>query len=353
MTTAANTTAPEPTPGWVVAVLGVLLLPLAAGAFILSFEQLWPVMLLGGWSAATAWLGPVVLDITASSGAVMHVVSSDAAVRRWGLGLLLGGTVLSIAGNLAGHNIKTSPGGASRATLPPEMTGWSLPGQWQPVVVALSIAAPTAVAVLVHAFGAVFKAWLATRLATRSASDSTTARRAVPTRLDPTAVADLLPTHSAIRPDSQAESVPDPTLADPTRPASDPVSDLHESDESATRPDPTGQQASDPTAHPTDSRAADPTDPTPTRPLAPDSDPTESADPIPQPTTRPDSESATDPTDPELDRLVKRARELVQSGEIRPTADAIRPALGVGQAKAREIRDILKNDQRHGLRAVS
>lgn len=78
--TAPHTT---PTPGWLVAVLGALLLPLAGGAFVLSFEQQLPVMMLGGWGPRTAPLGPVVLDLAASAGAVMHVVARDRQVRAW------------------------------------------------------------------------------------------------------------------------------------------------------------------------------------------------------------------------------------------------------------------------------
>lgn len=363
MTTAADTQT-EPMPGWVVAVLGALLLPLAAGAFVLSFEQLWPVMVLGGWSTSTAWLGPIVLDITAAAGAVMHVVGNDRSVKNWGLALLLLATVLSITGNLAGHNIATTPGGASRAQLPPEMTGWNLPDSWQPVVLALSIAAPTFVAVLVHAFGSILKAWLATRLATADStrSDSTDTESAQPTGPDP------LPTpaansHPIVRPTADRPDLtglPDPQSTDPTRPVSDSTADLHKSDESAHPTDPTEQVATRPDSQSTSAptAVAARTDRHPTRP---ESDPTapDFNHPTLDPTeTRPkshptDSESATRPTDSEFDDLVARARKLVESGEIRPTADAIRPALGVGQAKAREIRDALKNDQRHGLRAVS
>jgi hypothetical protein len=44
---------------------------------------------------------------------------------------------------------------------------------------------------------------------------------------------------------------------------------------------------------------------------------------------------------------------LVESGELRLTAEAIRVTLRVGQERAKKIRDALKHDQRHGLRAVS
>lgn len=373
-----TTTTAEPTPGWVVAVLGALLLPLAAGAFILSFVQLLPVMLFGGWGTSTAWLGPVVLDVTAAAGAVMHVVSHDRAVRGWGLGLLVGATLLSIAGNLAGHAIRTADH-TPRVDMPDHMAGWVLPQSGQYVVTALSVAVPLAVAALVHAFGAVLTAWLSTRPEADShptrlpAADPTPVGSdptadptghptpvAVGTRPDPTPAPDPHPTAVLDRPDPTAESAsesgadPDPT--DPTRPAPDSGADLRESGESATRPDPTR----DPTPHPTGAGVGYPTDPTATRPdspdrpdSAPDSDPTESGDPTPDPTTRPDPQSGADPADDELTRLVEQARRLVESGQIRPTADAIRPALGVGSARAREIRDALKREQRHGLRAVS
>lgn len=365
MTTAVNNTT-EATPGWMVAVLAASLLPLAAAAFVLSFEQLWPVMLLGGWSTSTAWLGPVMLDVTAAAGAVMHVVSTDRGAKNWGLGLLLGATLLSIAGNLAGHNIATAPGGATRAQLPPEMAGWSLPDRWQPVVLALSIAAPTFVAVLVHAFGAILKAWLSTRPARRSdpadSIDDPTATRLDPTESalsDPTPTADPTRPDQSDRPDPATDSRPDSS----TRPASDPTADLHKSAESDTRPDPTAApeptQPVDPTAHPTADPTpveSDPTDrPTSQPTTRPAPDPTESDHPT-QPTdpTRPtDPTLSADRPDPTDSDLVARARRLVESGEIRLTADAIRPALGVGQAKAREIRDALKHEQRHGLRAVS
>lgn len=368
MTTAApGAETPQPTPGWMVAVLGALLLPLAAGAFILSFEQLLPVMLLGGWSTGTAWIGPIVLDITAAVGAVMHVVSADRGVKTWGLGLLVSATVLSIFGNLAGHNIAI-PGGRTRANLPREMTGWTLPTNWQPVVLALSIAAPTFVAVIVHAFGAVLKAWLATRPAADPTAAIDPTHIAIATRPDPTsgtesasdsARPDPTPTRlrSAVRPDPAVQSGTDSARLDPARLVSDSDRDLRKSDESGTRPDSTGQRSTRPDPRPT----ADPTgavtrpDSNPTQPTdstRPASDPTGQADPTPAPTEVP-----SDPTRPDLESdladLVARARQLVESGEIRPTADAIRPALGVGQAKAREIRDALKNEQRPGLRAVS
>jgi len=387
------TAAVEPTPGWVVAVLGVLLLPLAAGAFILSFVQLLPVMLFGGWDSATAWLGPVVLDVTAAAGAVMHVVSRDPRVRRWGLGLLAGGTLLSIAGNLAGHAIRT-PDGRPRVALPEHMTGWTLPGPWQAVVVLLSIAVPASVAVLTHAFGAVLTAWLETRPAAVAdptllvAADPTPADRQptgdpagrpaagpVGTRPDPTAAPDPGPTRPADRPDPTGGSAPDPTPVGSTRPAADSGPDLRESGEWGTRPDPTDPPTAHPTGDPTGPAVGYPTDPTRTRPTRPDSpdpapdsaadsaadpapdrpdpQPTGSDHPTPDPTTRPDSESGADPTDPELTRLVARAREEVESGRIRPTAEGIRVALRVGSARAKQIRDALKHDQRHGLRAVS
>ncbi|GHH57677.1 hypothetical protein [Lentzea cavernae] len=368
MTTPAATA--EPTPGWMVAVLGASLLPLAAAAFVLSFEQLWPVMLLGGWSTSTAWLGPVMLDVTAAAGAVMHVVSTDRGAKNWGLGLLLGATLLSIAGNLAGHNIATAPGGATRAQLPPDMAGWSLPDSWQPVVLALSIAAPTFVAVLVHAFGAVLKAWLSTRPATRSDSVESIEDPTV-TRLDPTesAPSDPPPTADPTRPDhlDRPDPVADTRPIAPTRLTPDPTADLRQSAESDTRPDQTDApdqlRPADPTDDPTPAAADSAPQPTdrPDRPVAqptsrPAPDPTESDDP-----TRPtDSAAPTDRApaatyspDSDLADLIARARRLVESGEIRLTADAIRPALGVGQAKAREIRDALKDEQRHGLRAVS
>lgn len=378
MTTADTPT--EPTPGWVVAVLGVLLLPLAVAAFTLSFVQLLPVMLFGGWDTSTAWLGPVVLDVTAVAGAVMHVVSLDPKVRAWGLGLLAGGTVLSIAGNLAGHSIRT-PGNGARVPLPQNMTGWTLPEGYQWVLIALSVAVPLAVAVLVHAFGAVLTAWLTTQPASDSGSvrpDSTHPTLAVAdptllsdsTRLDPTRASDSDPTVEPTGPDpvgqSGAEPQPTDPTPDPTRLASESTADLRESGESGTRPDSDSHPTPDPTADPTDLRVGYPTDPTGTRPdpanrpdSGPDSRPTESADPTLQPpdptrpATRPDSESGADPTDPELTRLVARARELIESGQAKPTVDSLRPALSIGQAKAREVRDALKHNQRHGLRAVS
>jgi hypothetical protein len=55
-----------------------------------------------------------------------------------------------------------------------------------------------------------------------------------------------------------------------------------------------------------------------------------------------------------LARLVAEARTRLAAGEIRLTADSIRPALRVGQARAKQIRDVLKHERdRHGLRAVS
>jgi hypothetical protein len=357
---------PEPTPGWVVAVLGVLLLPLAAGAFILSFVQLLPVMLFGGWDSSTAWLGPVVLDVTAAAGAVMHVVSRDRQVRAWGLGLLAGGTALSIAGNLAGHAI-TTPGAGARVPLPEHMAGWALPAAWQWVVAALSVAVPLSVAVLVHAFGAVLTAWLTTRPAAAgesAAADSSHPTRAAadptpladPTRPDPTRAPDSTVAAQPIGPDSVGQSGADPLPTDPTRLASDSGADLRESGESGAESDPTDHPTPQPTADPTRPGVGYPTDPTATRPDSsdrPDSQPTGSADPTPDPTARPDSEPATDPADDELTRLVEQARELVESGRIRPTADAIRVALEVGQKRSREIRDALKDNHRHGLRAVS
>lgn len=379
MTTAATPT--DPTPGWVVAVLGVLLLPLAAGAFILSFVQLLPVMLFGGWDTSTAWLGPVVLDVTAAAGAVMHVVSRDKAVKNWGLGLLIGATLLSIAGNLAGHAIRTADN-RPRVRMPEHMSGWVLPEVGQYVVTALSVAVPLAVAALVHAFGAVLTAWLTTRPASDSESartDSTHPTVLVvdptplpdSTRPDPTAAPDGNPTAQPTRSDLVGQSGADPqptrSTSDPTRLASDSTADLRESGESGARPDSGSHPTPDPTADPTDPRVGYPTDPTGTRPdptdrpdSGPDSHPTESADSTPQstsdptrPATRPDSESGADPTDPELTRLVERARELVESGELRLTAEAIRVTLRVGQERAKKIRDALKRDQRHGLRAVS
>ncbi|MBP2341090.1 hypothetical protein JOF41_007344 [Saccharothrix coeruleofusca] len=154
-------TAPRPPELWTVITMAVILIPLAACAFVLSFQMLHPVMLLAGWSAGTAWLGPVLIDLAAGAGALMMMVLRGTA-WRFGLGLLSASTALSIVGNLAGHNIERADGSHS-ADFPPELVGARLPEDWQWVVVLLSIAAPVFVAVLVHAFAEVLMSYLAAR----------------------------------------------------------------------------------------------------------------------------------------------------------------------------------------------
>lgn len=333
MTTAdPGTDASQATPGWMVAVLGMLLLPLAAGAFILSFEQAWPVMLLGGWSAATAWLGPVVLDITSAAGAVMHVVGRDRSVRGWGLTLLLGGTALSIMVNVAGHNIQTA--GGARTQLPPEMAGWTLPEEWQPVNFFVSIAVPISVAMLVHAFGSVFKAWLATR-STSSAID---------------------PIQSIACSNCSIEHEPAKPI-ELTRSTHDPSADQPESD----RIDPTRSTRSDSI----DPASADPIEPESTdrpdsieltRPIRSDSiDPVDPplADPIePTPPRRSDQSDSTETIDP-IEVLVLDAQRAIDSGRLdrQPSAEAIRTTLRIAPKRARLVRDRLRGDE-CTLRAV-
>lgn len=369
MTTADPSTTGH-TPAWAVVVMGMLLLPLAGLGFALSFQMMLPVMVIAGWSVAIAWGGPVLVDLAAASGALMQMVSRDTTTRRWGTGVLGFSTLLSIAMNLAGHSVKRP-----RGDLPGQFAGMTLPGGWQWVVMLMSIATPLFIAVLVHAFGHVLMAYLATRptavadptrLPTARPADPTghptrlPTRPAVATRPDPTPVVATRPTEVAGRPDPTRRPASDPTVSDPTRLGPDSGADLQEPVGSDSRSDLTGQPATHPTPDPTDPRVGHPTGTRPTAPDRPDSPPTRPADPTPDstaarpdPTDSPDQESGADPTDPELTRLVARARELIESGAIRPTADAIRPALGVGSARAREIRDALKNDQRHGLRAVS
>ncbi|WP_158896003.1 hypothetical protein [Amycolatopsis anabasis] len=150
----------EDTPYWVVIVMTILLLPLAAAAFTLSFQMIWPVMIVAGWSVSVAWLGPVLVDIAAAAGAFMQLAIRNSTVQRSGRLLLLASTALSIVGNLAGHSIE-KPDHADQ--LPPELRGAFLPAKWSWVVEAMSIAAPVFVAGLVHAFGHVLVGYMASR----------------------------------------------------------------------------------------------------------------------------------------------------------------------------------------------
>lgn len=150
----------EDTPLWAVIVMAAMLLPLAAAAFTLSFQMIWPVMILAGWSVGVAWLGPVLVDIAAGAGAFMQLAVRNETVQWSGRLLLAASTGLSIVGNLAGHAIeKPHPS----AAVPPELSGAFLPHEWSWVVQAMSIAAPVFVAGLVHAFGHVLVGYMARR----------------------------------------------------------------------------------------------------------------------------------------------------------------------------------------------
>lgn len=295
--------------------------------------------------------------------------------------------------NLAGHSIAV-PGGTTRAVMPDSMAGWHLPGRWDLVVMLLSVAVPIMVGVLVHAFGAVLRAWLdsrsgrvgsGTRLAVGPVGYPTGRLSDYPTHVEPADSAK--PTRPDPVADSPADSPvpPDPTgrVGYPTRVAEsgtrlepDSGPDLRESGESGSRPDPARPVESgkptlptarepDPTRQadcPTDrpdpvADSPDPTgepeaDPTPATRLA---DPTQKQSTEPDP-TRPDSDA--DPTDPTLDGQLDAARRLIESGRLQPgargsyTEQAVREALSVGAARAREIREALNADLRHGLRAV-
>lgn len=150
----------EETPLWAVIIMAALLLPLAAAAFTLSFQMIWPVMILAGWSVGVAWLGPVLVDIAAGAGAFMQLAVRNETVQWSGRLLLAASTALSIAGNLAGHAIEKPH---HSAALPPELSGAFLPHEWSWVVQAMSIAAPVFVAGLVHAFGHVLVGYMASR----------------------------------------------------------------------------------------------------------------------------------------------------------------------------------------------
>lgn len=86
------------------AVAAILLVGLAA--FRLSFVTLRELAVMAGIRSSDAWLFPVVIDITTATAAVLALVTSDPAVRRWFSWVLAIGTVVSIAGN-AVHTLAT------------------------------------------------------------------------------------------------------------------------------------------------------------------------------------------------------------------------------------------------------
>ncbi|MEU0545027.1 DUF2637 domain-containing protein [Nocardia sp. NPDC005978] len=79
------------------AVAAILTVGLAA--FRLSFVTLRELAVMARIPAGDAWLFPVIIDITTAIAAVMALVTTDPAVRKWFSWVLGIGTAVSIAGN--------------------------------------------------------------------------------------------------------------------------------------------------------------------------------------------------------------------------------------------------------------
>lgn len=77
------------------------ILSVGLAAFRLSFVTLRELAVMAGIPAGDAWLFPIVIDITTATAAVLALITSDPAVRRWFSWVLGVGTVVSIAGNAA------------------------------------------------------------------------------------------------------------------------------------------------------------------------------------------------------------------------------------------------------------
>lgn len=130
----ASTGPPAPTGRAARPVLFGLLLVVAAAAAVLSFAALRDLARLCGFSAALAWLLPVVVDAGAAAGSLVWLGGRAApAAQRFARVLALGLLTLSVGANALGHGL------AAYRLAPP----W-----W--VVVAVSAIAPAVLGAVVH-----------------------------------------------------------------------------------------------------------------------------------------------------------------------------------------------------------
>lgn len=121
-----------------VVIAGMILLPVAAIAFALSFQMTLPLIEAGGWYGGVAVSGPLFLDAAASAAAIFGLLSQHHLFVRSGRLLLVLATVLSVWMNMDGHALhrKQDPGAENSAAL-----------------MAFGIAVPIVLAVLIHLFG--------------------------------------------------------------------------------------------------------------------------------------------------------------------------------------------------------
>ena len=143
-----------------VVTVGFFALVAAASAFLLSFQMILPVVLAAGWSGITASLGPIVIDVAAVAAAFMSVLSQHHAFERTGRLLLVAATALSIALNLAGHQVKKAGH---------EVT--AIPAGWDWSVNLFSVTVPLILAALIHAFGKALNAYLSQQAEARAAAE--------------------------------------------------------------------------------------------------------------------------------------------------------------------------------------
>lgn len=292
----------DPTPeesrrDWVVD-LGLTAAGLAAIAA--SYSALKGLANLTGWGRLD-WLLWVAIDIYALTATRVWLSKRTRSrkVRRFAANNSLGAIFLSLAGNAAYHAIHAN--------------AWNLGNRFWMLVVAVSSVPPIIIGLIGHL------AVLRTRDADFAAEESTA------TTVDPTSTAT-----DSIRPDSSSIRV-------------DPIARTRES-----TPDP----------DPTEEESTDSTRPDPSR-VDPDQTPDPTQEPDPEPTRRPDPNSQRPNPESEKptgesteDELLDRAREL-NAAHIarhgRPIgAESIRTELKVGSARARTLRDAVRN-----LRVVS
>lgn len=128
-----------------VIVVGIFAGVVAISAFILSFFMIYPVVVAAGWPPDFAWLGPIVVDITAVAAAFMSVLSKHYVFVRTGRFLLFCATLLSITLNLAGHQM--------HELAPNALAGLRVPAGWAWATALFSVLVPVVLAVIIHLFG--------------------------------------------------------------------------------------------------------------------------------------------------------------------------------------------------------